>query len=49
MLDISFESSVWQRIHMKHQALFSSTDKLEIIKVLSAAVLLGPLRVKLWC
>ena len=27
MLDISCESSAWQRIRMKHQALFSSKDK----------------------
>ena len=25
-LDILCESSAWQRIHMKHQALFSSKD-----------------------
>ena len=38
----------WQRIHLKHQALFSSKDKSKIkIKVLSAAILLGPLRVKI--
>ena len=30
---------------MKHQALFSSKDKSEKIKVLPAAILLGPLRV----
>ena len=44
MLDISGESSAWQRIHMKHQALFSL--KVKIIKVLSAAILLGTLAVK---
>ena len=27
MLDISCESSAWQRIHMKYQALFCSKDK----------------------
>ena len=27
MLDTSCEFSAWQRIHMKHQALFSSKDK----------------------
>ena len=27
MLDISCEPSAWQRIHMKHQSLFSSKDK----------------------
>ena len=30
---------------MKHQALFSSIDKVKIIKMLSAAVLHGALRV----
>ena len=38
MLDISYESSAWQRIHIKHQALFSSKDKSEKIKMLSAAI-----------
>ena len=46
MLDILCESSAWQRIHMKHQALFSSKDKSKIIKVSSAAILLGALRAK---
>ena len=41
MFDISCESSAWQRIHMKHQALFSLKDKRKIIKVPSAAILLG--------
>ena len=27
MLDISCDSSAWQRIHMKHQALCSLKDK----------------------
>ena len=31
---------------MKHQALFSSKDKNKIVKVSSAAILLGALRVK---
>ena len=31
---------------MKHQALFSSENKSEIMKVSSAAILLGSLRVK---
>ena len=45
-LDISLESSARQRIHMKHQALFSSNDKSEKkIKKSSAAVLLSSLRV----
>ena len=45
-LDISFESSARQKIHIKHQALFSSKDKRKKIKVSSAAILLGSLRVK---
>ena len=45
-LDILCESSAWQRIHMKHQALVSSNDKsIKNIKVSSAAILLGALRV----
>ena len=44
-LAVSCESSARQRIHMKHQALFSSKDNSEKIKVSSAAVLLGSLRV----
>ena len=47
MLDISCESSAWQRIHMKQQALSSSKDKSKKkIQVSSAANLLGALRVK---
>ena len=34
---------------MKHQALFSSKDKGKNIKVSSAAILLGALRVKRCC
>ena len=45
MLEISCVSSACQRIHMKHQALFSSKIKVKIIKVSSAAILLGILRV----
>ena len=45
MLDILCKSSARQRIHMKHQALFSSKDKVNMIKVSSAAILLGALRV----
>ena len=37
-LDISHESSARQRIHIKHQALFSSKDKSEKHKVSSAAI-----------
>ena len=46
MLDISCESSAWQNIHMKHQALFSSKDKSKNNKVSSAAIWLGGLSVK---
>ena len=46
-LDISCESSPRQRIHIKHQALFSSKDKSKKINVSSPAVLFGPLRVKI--
>ena len=45
MLDISCESSAWQRIHMKYQALLSSKDKSKKMKVSSAAILHGALRV----
>ena len=45
-LDISCESSALQRIHMKYQALFSSKEESKKIKVSSAAILLGALRVK---
>ena len=31
-LDISCESSAWQRFHMKHQALFPDKDKSKKIK-----------------
>ena len=41
-LDIS-----WQSSHMKHQALFSSKDKSKKIKVSSAAIFVGHLRVKI--
>ena len=36
--------TAWQRIHMKHHALFSLKDKIKI-KVSSAAILPGSLRV----
>ena len=38
-LDISFESSAWQMIHMKCQDLFSLKKKMS-----SAAVVIGALR-----
>ena len=37
-LDVSSESSARQRIHLKHQALFSSNDKSKKIKMSSAAI-----------
>ena len=37
-LDVSAESSARQRIHMKHQALFSSKSKSKKNKVSSAAI-----------
>ena len=37
-LDVSCESSARQRIHMKHQALFSSKYKSKKLKVSSAAI-----------
>ena len=46
-LDVSSESSARQKIHMKNPALFSSMDKSKKIKVSSATILLGALRVKL--
>ena len=46
ILDILCEFFARQRIHMKHQTLFSSKDKSEHNKVSSAAILFGVLRVK---
>ena len=46
-LDVSSESSARQRIHMKHQALFSSKDKSKKIKCLLLQFLFGALRVNL--
>ena len=46
MLDISCESSAWQRIHMKHHALFSSKDKRKNNKSVVCCDLLGALRFK---
>ena len=45
-LDVSSESSVGQRIHMKNQALFSSKDKSEKLKCRLLQFLFGALRVK---
>ena len=42
-LDISCESSAKQRIHMKHQALFSSKDKSKNIKCRLLQLLFGAL------
>ena len=38
-----------QKIHIKHQALFSLKDKSEKIKVSSAAIFVRPLRFKIYC
>ena len=46
MLDISCESSAWQRIHMKHQALFSLKDKSKKLKCCLLQFLFGALRFK---
>ena len=48
-LDISYESSAWQTIHMKCQDLFSSENKKKKkkkSKLSSALVVIGALRVK---
>ena len=45
-LDASSESSAWQRIHMKNQALFSPKDKSEKLKCRLLQFLFGTLRVK---
>ena len=44
-IDISGESSARQRIHMKHQALFSPKDKNKNMS--SAAISIGVLRVNI--
>ena len=46
-LDVSSESSARQRIHLKHQALFSSKDKSKKLKCRLLQFLFGALRVKL--
>ena len=46
MLDVSSESSARQRIHMKHQALFSWKDKSKKLKCRLLQFLFGALRVK---
>ena len=45
-LDVSSESSAMQRIHLKHQALFSSKDKSKKLKCRLLQFLFGALRVK---
>ena len=45
-LDVSSESSARQRIHLKHQALFSSKDKSKILNCRLLQFLFGSLRVK---
>ena len=47
MLGISCESSAWQMIHMKCQALFSLKTK-KIIKMLSGVIVISTLRVNLF-
>ena len=46
-LDFSCETSARQRIHMKHQALLSSTDKGKKISVVCWKFLFGALRVNI--
>ena len=43
-LDVSGESSARQRIHLKHQALFSSKDKSKKLKCRLLQFLFGALR-----
>ena len=45
-LDVSSESSARQRIHMKHQALFSSNDKSKKLKCRLLQFLFGSVRFK---
>ena len=45
-LDISCESSAYQRIHLKHQVLFSLKNNEKIFMMSSASVVIGALRVK---
>ena len=49
LLDVSSESSAWQRIHMKNQTLFSSKDKSKKLKCHLLQFLFGALRVKVLC
>ena len=44
-LDVSRESSARQRIHLKHQALFSSKDKSKKLKCRLLQILFGALRI----
>ena len=45
-LDVSSESSAWQRIHMKNQALFSLKDRSKTLKCRLLQFLFGTLRIK---
>ena len=45
-LDVSSESSARQRIHLKHQALFSLKDKSKKLKCHLLQFLFGALKVK---
>ena len=44
-LDFSCESSARQRIHLKHQVLFSLKNNEKYLRMSSAAVVIGALRV----
>ena len=44
-LDVSSESSAWQRIHMKNQGLFSSADKSKKLKCRLLQFLFGAFKV----
>ena len=48
MLDFSCESSALQRIHLKYQALFSLKNNEKIFMNVTAAVVTGALRFKLF-
>ena len=46
-LDVPSESSAWQRIHMKNQALFSAKDKSKKLKCRLLQFLFGALKVNI--
>ena len=45
-LEVSSESSAEQRIHLKHEVLFSLKNNEKYVWISSAAVVIGALRVK---